>query len=144
MRFRLHAALVHFPVVCWTVAAVLELTSPLRDEPVLFNVDTAAAALMLIWLGLLFVLPAVTAGLFELARAPQGRDVSRHSALHVTLVGSAVICFTLSGLALQGIAGFDLGQLFIRMLLSAGLLMLMAGAHVGSWLVSYCEQASSE
>lgn len=137
----MHAILVHFPVSAWTAAALLELIRPwlVRDE--VAGIDLAAAAVALIWFGLSLAAVAAMAGLVELARLPETPAIVRTGQRHMTLVGSAALCFLLLGLAHPRTGALDLPVVACQLLAIAGLGLLAGGAHFGSRLVENRDQA---
>ena len=97
MRHPLHPALVHFPVACWSLATAADLASLAWGEPA-----WRFAGVMLL-AGIGFSIPAMLAGLLELAKVagdnPAIKDVNRH----MIMVMSALSCYVASlFLRLQG------------------------------------------
>jgi len=97
MRHPLHPALVHFPIACWSLATAADLASLAWGEPAW----RFAGILLLAGIG--FSIPAMLAGLLELAKVagdnPAIKDVNRH----MIMVMSALSCYVASlFLRLQG------------------------------------------
>jgi len=97
MRHPLHPALVHFPIACWSLATAADLASLAWGEPAW----RLAGILLLAGIG--FSIPAMLAGLLELAKVagdnPAIKDVNRH----MIMVMSALSCYVASlFLRLQG------------------------------------------
>lgn len=111
-----------------------------RSEPLLFGVDTAAAALALIWLGLSFATLAAVAGLYEAATAGAQVELTRHIHWHMTFVLSAATCYLIGGLSMQGIEGMVLPAAIQKATIALGFLFLMIGGHLGGQLV--CRKAN--
>ncbi|MBQ4853705.1 DUF2231 domain-containing protein [Rhodanobacter sp. B2A1Ga4] len=90
MRHPLHPALVHFPIACWSLATAADLASLLMGEPAW----RFAGIVLLAGIG--FSIPAMLAGLLELARLdgdnPAIRDVNRH----MLMVMAALCCYVAS------------------------------------------------
>ena len=90
MRHPLHPALVHFPIACWSLATAADLASLAWGEPAW----RFAGILLLAGIG--FSIPAMLAGLLELARVdgdnPAIKDVNRH----MIMVMSALACYVAS------------------------------------------------
>ncbi|HET7360021.1 MAG TPA: DUF2231 domain-containing protein [Rhodanobacteraceae bacterium] len=76
MRHPLHPALVHFPVACWSLATAADLASLYFGRPAWWLAGVLMA------LGTICALPAMLAGLLELARIPEDSPavatVNRH------------------------------------------------------------------
>lgn len=90
MRHPLHPALVHFPIACWSLATAADLASLAWGEPAW----RFAGVLLLAGIG--FAIPAMLAGLPELAKVagdnPAIKDVNRH----MIMVMSALSCYVAS------------------------------------------------
>lgn len=89
MRHPLHPLLVHFPVACWSLASLGDLGSLFRSE--IRGVALAPVSSLLLALGCAAAVPAMLAGLLELARVPDGaplRDAYRH-------MGAVLLAFAL-------------------------------------------------
>jgi uncharacterized membrane protein len=108
MRHPLHPALVHFPIACWSLATAADLASLAWGEPAW----RFAGILLLAGIG--FSIPAMLAGLLELAKVggdnPAIKDVNRH----MIMVMSALSCYVASlFLRLHGTALGEPGMLAI-------------------------------
>ncbi len=131
-RHPLHPALVHFPVACWSLATVADCAS-------LYFGQAAwqwSAGLLAVGCGM--ALLAMMAGLYELARVPEGRPLE-HAYWHMGLVFMA---FTLYVVRL--LLGLDLSQgywqpqapdVWAIATSVLGFVTLLAGAYVGGRLV---------
>ncbi len=92
MAHPVHPALVHFPVACWSLATIGDLASLVfHDQRVWF------VSGVLLVLGLLAALAAMTAGLFELRKINEESAAMRVAVWHMSLV---VIAWGLYGLSL--------------------------------------------
>ncbi|WP_322999680.1 DUF2231 domain-containing protein [Castellaniella sp.] len=81
MRHPLHPALVHFPVACWSLSALTDFASLWLGEAAW----QWSAGLLAV--GCMMALAAMTAGLMELARIPDGpalRDTYWHMGVMLT------------------------------------------------------------
>jgi uncharacterized membrane protein len=98
VRHPLHPALVHFPIACWSLATLADLAGLVWGEPAW----RFSGVLMLTGIGC--AIPAMLAGLLELAKlaadSPATRDVNRH----MILAMAALAFYTASVFArLQGV-----------------------------------------
>ncbi len=92
MAHPVHPALVHFPVACWSLATIGDLTSLVfHDQRVWFISG------VLLVLGLVAALAAMLAGLFELRKINEESPAMRVAVWHMSLV---VIVWGLYGLSL--------------------------------------------
>ncbi|HEX7387573.1 MAG TPA: DUF2231 domain-containing protein [Castellaniella sp.] len=87
MRHPLHPALVHFPIACWTLATGTDFASLWLGEA---SWQWSAGLLAI---GCIVALAAMTAGLVELARVPDGPAL-RDTYLHMGLMLAAFTFFT--------------------------------------------------
>jgi uncharacterized membrane protein len=102
MRHPLHPALVHFPIACWSLATLGDLASLVSGEPAWRLAGTLLVA------GIGFSIPAMLAGLVELARvageSPAIKDVNRHM-----IVVMCALAFYTASLFLR-LQGMHLGK----------------------------------
>ena len=129
MRHPLHPALVHFPIACWSLATAADLASLAWGEPAW----RFAGILLLAGIG--FSIPAMLAGLLELAKIdgdnPAIRDVNRH----MIMVMSALSCYVASlFLRLHGTSFVEPGPPAIG-LSALGFLCLGVAGWLGGKLV---------
>jgi uncharacterized membrane protein len=87
MRHPLHPALVHFPIACWTLATGTDFVSIWLGEA------SWRWSAGLLAMGCIMALAAMTAGLVELSRVPDGPAL-RDTYLHMGLMLAAFTCFT--------------------------------------------------
>lgn len=127
----LHPALVHFPVVCWTAAPLLDLVYLLTQSPVWWQADFVCLAV-----GVVMGLLAICAGLMDLMAMPAGHAAEAVAQRHMLLMGSAWSVYVLA-LVLHPTHGApSYVQLWTDFGLSAGgFLLLAAGAYAGARLV---------
>lgn len=90
MRHPLHPALVHFPIACWTLATAADLASLVFGEPAW----RFAGVLLLAGIG--FAIPAMLAGLLELARLAQDSPAIKDVNRHMIMVMAALSCYLAS------------------------------------------------
>jgi uncharacterized membrane protein len=129
MRHPLHPALVHFPIACWSLATAADLASLAWGEPAW----RFAGILLLAGIG--FSIPAILAGLLELAKIegdnPAIRDVNRH----MLMVMGALACYVASlFLRLHGTHFVEPGRLAIGLSV-LGFLCLGVAGWLGGKLV---------
>jgi uncharacterized membrane protein len=87
MRHPLHPALVHFPIACWSLATLSDFAGLWFGE----HAWQWSAGLLAV--GCLMALAAMTAGLMELARVPDGPAL-RDTYWHMGIMLSAFALFT--------------------------------------------------
>jgi uncharacterized membrane protein len=124
MRHPLHPALVHFPVACWTLATVGDFASLLCGEAAWRPAGLLLAA------GTLLAVPAMLAGMLELAQVPSGSDAIKDVYRHMAAM---LLAFTLFLLALV----LRLDHLHLAAPGAAALALDAAGflaVAVGGWL----------
>lgn len=65
-RHPLHPVLVHFPIAAWILALLLDIASLMPGIGQRFPMlDLSATSYLLLWIGLIFVLPVMAAGVFD-------------------------------------------------------------------------------
>lgn len=131
---RVHAAIVHFPVAAWTGAALLELTAAFRDGPFLWSVAVQPAIAVLNWTGIATAAAAMTAGVVELSRLPEGDHANVTANRHMLAMSGALACFLLLGLV----------DALHAPLAALGLCCLAAGGHLGSRLAVIRQRAAAQ
>lgn len=127
----LHPALVHFPVVCWTAAPVLDGLFLLRRDLAFWH-----ASFWMLAVGVVMALLTMTAGFMDLLAIPAGHPAQATGQRHMLLVASAWCVYTVDLLVrplheapsgLQSWLGIGLSL--------AGFALLAAGAYAGAQLV---------
>lgn len=128
-RHPLHPALVHFPVACWSLATLADITSPHLGE------RAGWLGGMLALGGCVMALPALAAGLYELTRIPTGSPAMRTVYLHMGAMLTAFVLY-LASLLLRA-RHFQLHHPGNASLVLdiAGFLSLLAGGWLGGRLV---------
>lgn len=127
----LHPALVHFPIACWVLAVPCEIAGWLHVQQAWY------AAYWLILGGVVLALPAMLAGMPDLAKLKNNKTVVAIAYRHIGWVGSAWILFLVSLMLRMGegrVPGAMPG-LGATACLLAGLVMLLIGAWHGAELV---------
>jgi uncharacterized membrane protein len=127
----LHPALVHFPIVCWTAAPVLDGLYLLKHDPSYWH-----AASLSIGIGVVTGLAAMGAGFLDLLSLSAEDPAQATASRHMLLVCSAWCVFSI-GLLFRPLRGVPtLGESWLGLGLSfAGLALLLAGAYAGAQLV---------
>ncbi len=91
MAHPLHPALVHFPVACWSLSTLGDVASLAIGDPRVWFVSS-----VLLVLGLITALAAMTAGLFELKKIDEDSPAMKVANLHMYLVTTAWAVYALS------------------------------------------------
>ena len=127
----LHPALVHFPVVCWTAAPVLDLVYLLTQVPVFWQVEFVCLAV-----GVIMGVVAMCAGFMDLMAIPAEHPAQAVAQRHMLLMSSAWCLYVLA-LVLHPLHGTPApSQLWTDFGLAAtGFLVLAVGAYAGARLV---------
>jgi uncharacterized membrane protein len=89
MRHPLHPALVHFPVACWSLATLADFASLHWGEPAWH----LAGVLLIV--GLVMVIPALLAGMYELSRIADDSPAWRSVYLHMGAMSSALLLYAI-------------------------------------------------
>ena len=122
MRHPLHPALVHFPVACWSLATAADIASLAWGEP------AWRLAGVLLVAGIGFSIPAMLAGLFELAKVAEDNPAIKDVNRHMIVVMCALAFYTASLLLrLQGTHLIEPGLLAIALSVLGFLLLCVAG-----------------
>lgn len=127
----LHPALVHFPLVCWTAAPLMDLLQWSVGGTLWWR-----GTYWLIAVGVVMALPAMAAGFMDLISLPREHPAQITGQRHMMLMGSAWSVFMIDLLlrspaaAPQGVAAaLGLGLSLL------GFVILLAGAYAGAQLV---------
>ena len=127
----LHPALVHFPIACWVLAVPCDIAGWLHIPQAWY------AAYLLILGGVILALPAMLAGMPDLAKLKNNKTVMAVAYRHIGLIGSAWI-FYLVSLMLRVGEGRDPASapgVAATACALIGLVVLLAGAWHGAELV---------
>lgn len=124
-----HPALVHFPVACWSIGTVADLAGLRFGEPAWM------LAGVLIAIGCVMALVAMTAGSFELARIPQGSAAMKVALWHMGAASTAFILYGASLLLRFGSGALGPPDQLAIGLSVAGFLALAITGWLGGTLV---------
>ena len=127
----LHPALVHFPVVGWTLAPVFSGIGAVTHDPVWWQYAWWSMAG-----GALMALPAMLAGFMDLMAIPAEHPAQSVAQLHMLLMGSAwsVAVLTLVMCPLHSMSADATPWLGFGLSLT-GFALLAAGGYAGARLV---------
>lgn len=129
MRHPLHPALVHFPVACWSLATMGDVASLFWGEPAWY----LSGVLMLG--GLVFSVPAMASGFFELVRLPDDSPAVTDANRHMLAVMAALSCYLGSFLLRLQDGTWTAPGLWALATSLFGLLFLGAAGWLGGTLV---------
>ncbi len=130
-RHPLHPALVHFPLVFWTVAPVADLLQRFRGGDLWWR-----CAFWAIGGGLALALPAMAAGFLDLLALPADHPGQRTGWRHLLLMGAVWTVFACDLLLRSPAMPPAPGRASAGMILSlGGFALLLAGAYAGAQLV---------
>lgn len=82
--------LAHFPVACWSLATIADLATPRYGPPAWHLAGT------LLWIGTLFAVPTMIAGVFELIGLPREPAPVRAGFTHMGVMFAAFMLYSLS------------------------------------------------
>ena len=80
MSHPVHPALVHFPIACWVLGSLVDISN------VVFGLHRAEIAALLISAGLVLAVPAMIAGLLEMIKIEQDTVAQKVAEKHMNLV----------------------------------------------------------
>lgn len=130
-RHPLHPALVHFPVVFWTVTPVADLMQRFLGGDLWWR-----CAFWAIGGGLALALPAMVAGFLDLLALPAEHPGQRTGQRHLLLMGAAWTVFVCDLLLRSPAKASAPGRASAELILSlGGFALLLAGAYAGAQLV---------
>ena len=127
----LHPALVHFPIACWVLAVPCDIAGWLHVPQAWY------AAYLLILGGVILALPAMLAGMPDLAKLKNNKTVMAVAYRHIGLIGFAWILYLVSLMLRMG-EGRDPALtpgVAATACAFTGLVVLLAGAWHGAELV---------
>jgi uncharacterized membrane protein len=127
----LHPALVHFPIACWVLAVPCDIAGWLHIPQAWY------AAYLLILGGVVLALPAMLAGMPDLAKLKNNKTVMAIAYRHIGFIGAAWILYLVSLMFRmgEGRAPASSPGAAATVCAVAGLAMLLAGAWHGAELV---------
>ena len=120
----LHPALVHFPIACWVLAVPCDIAGWMHVPQAWY------AAYLLILGGVILALPAMLAGMPDLAKLKNNKTVMAVAYRHIGFIGSAWILYLVSLMLRvgEGRTPASATGVFATACAIVGLLVLLAGA----------------
>ncbi len=136
-----HPLLVHFPIACWTIAALIDATTlagalPESVTTAVAGVAPAALSFALLWLGVLLGAAAMVLGLVDLLGLPP--ELQRSGALNwhvVAMVGAWGLFLGAALLRPEPAPPFAPAALVATLVEIAGLACLVVGGALASAVV---------
>lgn|SRR5690606_16887078 len=122
-----HPAVVHFPIACWVLAALLDGAALAGLGGAVGAADPAAIAAFLVWTGLAFAVGAVVTGLVDYSRLPPAVRDSLTLTRHVGWMAAASTLFFVAAL-LRPPLGAAPAPLIVSLEV-LGTVALVAGGH---------------
>jgi uncharacterized membrane protein len=136
LRQRWHPAIVHFPIACWVLATLIDLSVFFSWAVALENVTWSSVSAVLVWIGVAFAILAILTGLMDFASLPRAVQDSRELTSHILWMAAAFICFL--GAALLRTRASSLvtpAVWYVVAIESVGSLFLVYGGHLASIVV---------
>lgn len=131
-----HPAIVHFPLACWVLATLVDVSARLVLLPAIPGIAWAGLSHLLLWAGVLLALPAMLAGFVDYARLPAPVQESRELLLHIALMGTAWAVFLGAAIWRVRAGPFDGSASWgILALELAGTAVLVAGGRFAATVV---------
>ena len=136
LRRRWHPALVHFPIACWVLATLIDLSLLLPWGLELKSVAWSSVSAGLLWTGVLFAIPTMLAGFLDFASLPRAVQDSRELTSHILWMGVAFICFLVAAILRIRSGSFETPAVwYVVAVESAGSILLVYGGHLASIVV---------
>ena len=136
LRRRWHPAIVHFPIACWVLTTLIDLSLFLPWGVELKNVAWSGVSTVLLWTGVLFAIPTMLAGLLDFASLPRAVQDSRELTSHILWMGVAFICFLGAAILRMRSSAFETRAIwYVVAIESVGSILLVYGGHLASIVV---------
>jgi uncharacterized membrane protein len=136
LRRRWHPALVHFPIACWVLATLIDLSLFLPWGVELETVAWSGVAAVLLWTGVLFAIPTMLAGFLDFASLPRAVQDSRELTSHILWMGVAFICFLAAAILRARSSSLETPAVwYVVAVESVGSILLVYGGHLASIVV---------
>ncbi len=136
LRRRWHPALVHFPIACWMLATLIDLSLFLPWGVELETVAWSGVSIGLLWTGVSFAIPTMLAGLLDFASLPRAVQDSRELTSHILWMGVAFICFLGAAMLRMRSSSFETPAVWYAVAVeSVGSMLLLYGGHLASIVV---------
>jgi uncharacterized membrane protein len=131
-----HPALVHFPIAGWVLATLLDIGHLVGLDTRIGSADWSAAANVVLWAGLIAVVPTIAAGLLDFAALPRGVQDAPELSWHIAFMTAALVLFLSAAIwrARIGVFTAPLGW-YVTAVEVAGSIALIAGGHCASVVV---------
>ena len=136
LRQRWHPAIVHFPIACWVLATLIDLSVFFSWAVALETVTWSSVSAVLLWIGVAFAILAILTGLIDFASLPRTVQDSRELTSHILCMAAAFICFLGAALLRTRASSFGTpAAWYVVAIESAGSLFLVYGGHLASIVV---------
>jgi uncharacterized membrane protein len=136
LRRRWHPAIVHFPIACWVLTTLIDLSLflPWGIEPM--SVAWSGVSAILLWTGVLFAIPTMLAGFLDFASLPRAVQDSRELTSHILWMGVAFTCFLGAGILRMRSSSFETPAVWYVVAVElVGSMLLLYGGHLASIVV---------
>jgi uncharacterized membrane protein len=88
-----HPAVVHFPIACWVLATLVDVSGWFIELPPIPGIVWAGVSHLLLWGGVLLAVPAIVAGVVDYIRLPEEVQESAELSRHVAAMAAAWLLF---------------------------------------------------
>ena len=136
LRRRWHPALVHFPIACWVLATLIDLSLLVPWGVELTTVAWSGVSTVLLWTGVLFAIPTMLAGFLDFASLPRAVQDSRELTSHILSMGVAFILFLGAAILRMRSSSLETPAVwYVVAVESVGSILLVYGGHLASIVV---------
>jgi uncharacterized membrane protein len=136
LRRRWHPALVHFPIACWVLTTLIDLSLLLPWGIELKPLAWSSVSIGLLWTGVLFAVPTMLAGFLDFASLPRAVQDSRELTSHILWMGVAFVCFLGAGMLRLRSSSFETPAVwYVVAVETVGSMFLVYGGHLASIVV---------
>ncbi len=134
-RRRFHAALVHFPIACWSFVTLLKCAELIDLQRHLPGIDLVLLSILLVWVGIAFAGAAAIFGLIEYSALPDNSRVLYRANSHIMAVSGSALCFAVVALIDQKTIFIVGPEIASRVAAVVGFILLVIAGHNGGKLV---------